>query len=79
MSAHPPARFVAPEGALPGAPVAALAWDRRTHFGTPLTRFVAPQGAPPNAPVAALAWCSPSDFGTSHTLRGPIRGLHRRP
>eukprot|EP00959_Pyramimonas_sp_CCMP1952_P131640 2752395-Pyramimonas_sp.AAC.1 len=38
---------MAPYGAPPRSPAAALAWHHRAHVGTSLTRFVAPWGAPP--------------------------------
>eukprot|EP00959_Pyramimonas_sp_CCMP1952_P464714 9487086-Pyramimonas_sp.AAC.1 len=37
----PLTRFVAPEGAQPKAPVAAVACGSTAHFSAPLTRFVA--------------------------------------
>eukprot|EP00959_Pyramimonas_sp_CCMP1952_P470926 9497531-Pyramimonas_sp.AAC.1 len=58
---------VAPQGAQPTAPVAALACVNATHFGTPLTRFVAPQGVPPNAPAAGLACANGPHPGTPFT------------
>eukprot|EP00959_Pyramimonas_sp_CCMP1952_P052663 1101042-Pyramimonas_sp.AAC.1 len=56
MSGMPITRFVAPQGALPQAPVAAPAWRPRP-VGTPVTRFVAPQGGLPKA-IRTTTECS---------------------
>eukprot|EP00959_Pyramimonas_sp_CCMP1952_P201959 4223122-Pyramimonas_sp.AAC.1 len=42
IAAHPIARFVAPKGAPPQAPVAGFARVRATHFDEPLTHSTAP-------------------------------------
>eukprot|EP00959_Pyramimonas_sp_CCMP1952_P152727 3195420-Pyramimonas_sp.AAC.1 len=58
---------MAPQGAPPKAPVAALAWNFRALLGTPLIRVVAPQGDRPQTLVAALAWRHRAHFSTPFT------------